>query len=82
MPPKARKQPARQNRTGGGMEELLAGVLDELKTLKEQMKAVTEAQQLAVPAVEAQLNIAQVPLSSLPMVDLVTGNVRKDIISR
>ena len=127
MPPKARKQPARQNSTGGGMEELLAGVLDELKTLKEQMKAVTEAQQVAVPAVEAQLNIVQVPQnnqqgaacvvaepqglpptplqvpvtvpvpstsssydlvsmsapvpsSSLPMVDLVPENVRKDII--
>ena len=50
MPPKARKQPPRQNRTGGGMEELLAGVLDELKTLKEQVKAVSEAQQVAVPA--------------------------------
>lgn len=107
------------------MEELLAGVLDELKTLKEQVKAVSEAQQVAVPAGGAPVNIAQVPgnnqqggacvvaepqelpptplqvpvivpstsytydqvsmatpvpSSSLPIVDLVPENIRKDII--
>ena len=114
MPPKNKTLPKRQARNKGSVEEVLVDVLEELKTLRNDVNKMKEDKTSGIPehsvdnintssdsnaapsgAVSAMAEespsssfkattsgvlMQPVPSSSLPIVDIVPENLRRDII--